>query len=194
MNDQYDARLAGVADLDGARKVMLDTFYHDLRYGFRPEWHADVIDLEGVYLREPRHALFVAVHDGQVVATTGVRAAAPNSPPHPAWLAERYPDPSTAQLYRVYVDPEHRRRGLAGRLVRLAQAFVATTPGYERLYLHTDTRVPGAEQFWRSQATLVHDDRDADPATSHTVHFEIPLPATRSQAGERLLDLHGVGS
>jgi hypothetical protein len=63
------------------------------------------------------------------------------------------------------------------------------TPGYERLYLHTDTRVPGAEAFWRSQATLVHDDRDANP----TVHFEIPLAAARSQAGERLLDLHGVG-
>ncbi|MDF2712569.1 GNAT family N-acetyltransferase [Nonomuraea muscovyensis] len=173
--DRYALRPAEAADLDGARSVMLDAFYHDLGYGYRPEWHADVIDLEGAYLRQPRHALFVAVHDGQVVATTGVRAVAPKSPPHPAWLAERYPEPGTAQLYRVYVRPGHRRRGLARRLVGLARDFVAATPGYERLYLHTDTRVPGAEEFWRSLATLVHDDRDANPATFQTVHFEIPL-------------------
>ncbi|NUP77271.1 MAG: GNAT family N-acetyltransferase, partial [Nonomuraea sp.] len=76
--------------------------------------------------------------------------------------------PGTAQLFRVYVRPGHRRHGLARRLVGLARAFVAATPGYERLYLHTDTRVPGAEAFWAAIATRVH---DAFPAA----HFEIPL-------------------
>jgi hypothetical protein len=37
--------------------------YNDLGYGYRPEWHRDVIDLEQTFLRRPRHALFVAVHD-----------------------------------------------------------------------------------------------------------------------------------
>ncbi|GGQ17491.1 GNAT family N-acetyltransferase [Streptosporangium pseudovulgare] len=174
MTHDYELRAAGPADLDGARSVMLDTFYHDLGYGYRPEWHADVIDLEGVYLRDPRHGLFVAVHSGQVVATTAVRAAGPKSPSHPAWLAERYPDRHTAQLFRVYVRPEHRRRGLGRGLVELARAFVANTPGYGYLYLHTDTRVPGAEAFWRSLAAEVHDDRDSDAHAFQTVHFEIP--------------------
>ncbi|MGV9304356.1 GNAT family N-acetyltransferase [Nonomuraea sp. NPDC003727] len=170
----YELRAAGPADLDGARSVMLDTFYRDLGYGYCPEWHGDVIDLEGAYLRDPRHGLFVAVHRGQVVATTAVRAIGPKSPPHPAWLAERYPEHRTAQLFRVYVRPEHRRRGVGRGLVELARAFVANNQGYEHLYLHTDTRVPGAEAFWRSLATEVHDDRDGDARNFQTVHFEIP--------------------
>ncbi|TDE56523.1 GNAT family N-acetyltransferase, partial [Nonomuraea mesophila] len=76
----YDVRPARAEDLDGARSVMLDTFYHDLGYGYRPEWHRDVIELEEVYLRRPRHALFVAVHDGQVIGTTAVRAQGPRHP------------------------------------------------------------------------------------------------------------------
>lgn len=175
----YDVRPARLEDLDGARSVMLDTFYHDLGYGYRPEWHRDVIELEEVYLRQARHALFVAVHGGQVVGTTAVRAQGPRNPPHPAWLAERYPDDSTAQLFRVYVRREHRRHGLARALVDLARDFVAATPGYRHLYLHSDTRSDGAGPFWASVAEVVHDGRDGDPARFQTVHYEIPLHPRR---------------
>ncbi|MFD1152263.1 GNAT family N-acetyltransferase [Saccharothrix hoggarensis] len=172
----YEVRRAIDADLPGARSVMLDTFYQEFGYGYRPEWHGDVIDLDGAYVRPARHALFVAVKGDEVVATTGVRANGPASPPHPAWLAARYPHGTTAQLFRVYVRPDHRRSGLARALVEMATSFVAAAPGYERLYLHTDTRIAGAEPFWRSVATEVHDARDGDPITFQTVHFEIPLP------------------
>ncbi|GIG59556.1 N-acetyltransferase [Longispora fulva] len=167
----YTIRAAGEGDLDGARHVMLDTFYRDLGHGYVPRWHADVVDPRTAYLAPARHALFVAILDGEVVATTGVRAEGPRCPPHPAWLVERYPSGSTAQLFRVYVRPEHRRHGLARALVGEACAFVARAGGYSAIYLHTDTRVPGAEAFWRSQAKQVHADRDASPV----VHFEIPI-------------------
>jgi GNAT superfamily N-acetyltransferase len=175
----YEVRLATEADLPGARGVMLDTFYHEFGYGYLPEWHGDVVDLAGAYQAPERHALFVATKGDEVVATTGIRSTGPSSPPHPAWLAERYPSGTTAQLFRVYVRPEHRRCGLARELVVVATEFVADTPGYERLYLHTDTRIPGAEPFWRSMATEVHDDRDGDPISFQTVHFEIPLDRAR---------------
>ncbi|MFF0717708.1 GNAT family N-acetyltransferase [Micromonospora sp. NPDC003816] len=182
----YDIRTAGPQHLDGARSVMLDTFYQVFGYGYQPLWHADVIDLAGTYLRPERHALFVATKGDEVVATTAVRAAAPNSPPHPRWLAERYPAASTAQLFRVYVRPEHRRNGLARALVRRAVTFAAGQPDYRVVYLHTDTRVPGAEAFWRGVADLVHDPRDGDPHASPTVHFEIPLPGRRPAHGDRI--------
>ncbi|GAA3967675.1 GNAT family N-acetyltransferase [Actinomadura viridis] len=171
----YEIRDARPEDLDGARGVMLDTFYRDLGYGYRPEWHRDVIDLEETYLRTPRHALFVAARGGQIVGTAAVRAQGPRNPPHPAWLTERYPDHRTAQLFRVYVRREHRRNGLARALVGRARDFVAATPGYERLYLHSDTRSDGAEPFWRSVAEVVHDERDGNPDHFQTVHYEIPL-------------------
>ncbi|SES18204.1 GNAT family N-acetyltransferase [Actinokineospora terrae] len=171
----YTIRAATPADVPGARSVMLDTLYRDLGYGYHPRWHDDVVDPETVYLRDPRHALFVATLDDEVVATTGVRAVLPQSPPHPQWLVDRYPRGRTAQLFRVYVRGEHRRHGLARKLVAEATRFVAAEGGYDVLYLHTDARVPSAAPFWRSVAKEVHDGGNGDPATFQTVHFEIPF-------------------
>lgn len=95
----------------------------------------------GTYLDNPRHLLLVAVRGGEVVATTGVRSVGPAHPPHPRWLAERYPPGTTAQIVRVYVKAEHRRHGLARTLVRRACEFAATTPGYDSIYLHTNVHV-----------------------------------------------------
>ena len=172
----YELRTAEPRHVDGARSVMLDTFYRDFDYGYRPDWHHDVIDLTGTYLNPDDHALFVATKGDEVVATTAVRATAPTSPPHPRWLTERYPEATTAQLFRVYVRPEHRRCGLARALVALAVDFVVSRPRYHALYLHTDPRIDGAEAFWRATAHLVHDPRTSPDDPYQTMHFEIPLP------------------
>ncbi|WP_405748047.1 GNAT family N-acetyltransferase [Streptomyces sp. NBC_01525] len=156
---------------------MLDTLYREFGYGYVPRWHHDVLDIEGTYLDDPRHLLLVAVHDGEVVATTGVRSAGPAHPPHPRWLAERYPSGTTAQLVRVYVRPEHRRRGLARTLAHTACDIIATMPGYNSIYLHTNVNVEGVETFWRSMAEEVFDARttgEHGPGVA-TVHFEIPM-------------------
>ncbi|GAA2802114.1 GNAT family N-acetyltransferase [Saccharopolyspora taberi] len=184
--DLHVVRPATRADADGARSVILDTLYQVLGTGFIPRWHRDVIDMDAAYFDNPRQQLFVAeAADGRIVATAAVRADGPQSPPHPPWLAERYPSGTTAQIFRVYVRPEHRRHGLARELVRLACRFVAETPGYDTIYLHTNTAIEGAEPFWRSVAEEVYDGR-TDPRYSPAVHFEIPIPdrhevpATRS--------------
>ncbi|MFD4909164.1 GNAT family N-acetyltransferase [Kitasatospora purpeofusca] len=173
----YVIRHAVPEDVPGARRLILDTFYREFGYGYVPEWHADVVDLQGHYLDHPRHALLVAVRAEEVVATTALHSTGPVHPPHPREVAERYPSGTTAQLVRVYVRAEHRRHGLARELVERARAFAAAEGGYRRLYLHTNTAVPGAEPFWRSLAEEVH---DARPSGEHgpgvaTVHFEIPL-------------------
>ncbi|WP_162948896.1 GNAT family N-acetyltransferase, partial [Streptomyces europaeiscabiei] len=115
----YDIRVAGPDDLDSARAVMLDTVYRDFGTGYVPRWHGDIIDLCGAYVAPDRHVLLVAVdeRDGMVVATGALDSRGPAHPPNPRRLAERYPSGETAQLRRVYVRAEHRRRGLARRLV-----------------------------------------------------------------------------
>ncbi|MEU4733358.1 GNAT family N-acetyltransferase [Streptomyces sp. NPDC023588] len=173
----YEVRHAGPQDVRGARSVMLDTFYREFTYGYVPEWHGDVVDIRGTYLDHPRHTLVVAVRDGEVVGTCALHSRGPAHPPHPRWLAERYASGRTAQLLRVYVRPAHRRHGLARAMVREACAFAAGVPGYERVYLHTNVDVPGAEGFWRSLATEVFDARTTGEHGGYgTVHFEIPLP------------------
>ncbi|MEU6113743.1 GNAT family N-acetyltransferase [Streptomyces sp. NPDC047117] len=174
----YTVRAATPADVPGARRVMLDTLYREFDYGYVPQWHQDIVDIPGTYLDDPRHLLLVAVQNGEVVGTTGIRSAGPAHPPHPRWLADRYPSGSTAQLVRVYVDPAHRRHGLARTMVRHACDFVAGTPGYARIYLHTNVKVEGSGAFWRSLATEVFDARatgEHGPGVE-TVHFEIPMP------------------
>lgn len=173
----YALRTATTEDLGGARAVMLDTVYHDLRSGYVPRWHADVIDLEGAYLLPERCTLLVVRHGGEVVATGALRDRGPQAPPNPRWVADRFPSGSTAQLCRIYVRPEHRRHGLARLLVRELAAFAASAGGYTSLYLHTDPAVPGAEPFWRSMAHEVCDERRLPGGGQGIIHFELPLPA-----------------
>ncbi|MFF2555115.1 GNAT family N-acetyltransferase [Nocardia sp. NPDC058058] len=171
----YLLRAALPEDLPGARSVMLDTFYTDLGYGYLPAHHDDVINPARAYLSHPHQRLWIARHpnDG-VIATTAIRARGPQTPPHPAWLTAHFPDHTTAQLFRVYVRPAHRRHGLATTLVHMAIEFARRTPTFERLYLHTDASVPGALAFWKSLGTVIHDDRAPD-RRFQTVHLEIPL-------------------
>ncbi|MGW4893242.1 GNAT family N-acetyltransferase [Kitasatospora sp. NPDC004240] len=173
----YLIRHALPEDVPGARRLILDTLYREFGYGYVPDWHADVVDLQGHYLDHPRHTLLVARHGPEVVATTALHSTGPAHPPHPRDLADRYPSGPTAQLVRVYVRAEHRRHGLARELVRRACGFAAAEGGYRQVYLHTNTAIPGAEAFWRSLAEEVY---DARPTGEHgpgvaTVHFEIPL-------------------
>lgn len=183
--DGYRVRLAtdddrGGAVLDGARSVMLDTFYGELGTGYVPRWHRDVVDLEGAYLDTPRQHLVVALDpDGEVVGTTAVRNQGPNHPPHAPWLVERYSGPSVAQIFRVYVRAAHRRRGLARELVAAAVDAVAADGGYDTIYLHSNVTVPGAEAFWRSLAREVHDGR---PDGTSVIHFEIDVPVLTGSA------------
>ncbi|MGW5022594.1 GNAT family N-acetyltransferase [Streptomyces cacaoi] len=174
----YLLRTAASADADAARSVMLDTVYGDLRSGYVPRWHRDIIDIEGTYLRPARRTLLVAVDEasGTVVGTGAVRDQGPQAPPNPPWIAERFPSGSTAQLCRIYVRPAYRRLGIARAMVRELCAFVAEAGGYEAVYLHTDPAVPGAEPFWRALATEVCDERTLPGGGQGIVHFELPVP------------------
>ncbi|CAM5676581.1 GNAT family N-acetyltransferase [Streptomyces hirsutus] len=78
-------------------------------------------------------------------------------------------------MRRVYVRPDHRRRGLARRLVDELLDFAAADGGYGSVYLHTDPSVPGAEAFWRSLAKVVHDEREDAGGGNGVVHFELPM-------------------
>lgn len=182
----FTARPARPDDLPAARALIFRVIKEDLGYDYNPAWHWDIDDLQGTYLDDPRQALWVAVDDasGAIVATGGLRKGGPRSAPE-QWVIDRYDQERTAQVVRVYVSREHRRRGIARSLVDLARRFAAAEGGYSVICLHTDTRAPGAEGFWRAMpTTLVYDARGKDPF-GETLHFELPLPEVteHQQAG-----------
>lgn len=160
---------------------MLDTVYRDFGTGYVPRWHGDIIDPVAAYLVPARHTLLVALdgENGEVVATAALDSRGPAHPPNPRRVADRYPCGTTAQLRRVYVRREHRRRGLARRLVAELLAFAVADGGYGAVYLHTDPAVEGAEGFWRSLGTVVHDEREGVTGGQGIVHFDVPLGVPR---------------
>ncbi len=64
-----------------------------------------------------------------------------------ACVAVDRPLPGTAELHRLYVRPDRRRRGLAEALVRHAEAFAAAG-GARRMVLWSDTRFAGAHRLY----------------------------------------------
>jgi ribosomal protein S18 acetylase RimI-like enzyme len=177
----FTVRPARPGDLAGARALMRRTFEEDYGYGYLPAYHADTDDLQGCYVEHPRHALFVAVDaaTGEVIGTAGIRAGTHRAPPHPQWLADAYDPHRTAQLVRVFVAREQRRRGIGRALVAAAQRFVAAEGTYATICLHTEARVPGVEEFWRAVGALVYDGRHETPPQA--MYFEVPIPSQDRQ-------------
>jgi GNAT superfamily N-acetyltransferase len=174
MRDEFLVREVLTEDLEGARRLMVETFEQDFGYGLRPEIHRDVLDLRLAYLETPRQCLFVAVSSpgGAVVGTAAIRRGGTVSPPHPAWLAAKYDPETTCELMRVYVQRDWRRRGVGRALVEAARRWVAAERGYTTVCLHSNVGRTGADTFWYGIATEVF---DARPTPFNTVHFELPL-------------------
>ena len=163
-------------DIEAVRAFMLRIFEQDYGYGYQPRWHWDYDDLQGTYIDNPRHALILALDagSGEIVGTAGLRSGGPTLP---AWLAERYQPPErTAQIVRVFVHPEHRRRGIARLLVEELRRFVRDVGEYDVICLHTESAV----DFWQALGCrVVHDGRTADPPEP-SVHFELSMLPTRA--------------
>ncbi|WP_162872749.1 GNAT family N-acetyltransferase [Austwickia chelonae] len=181
MQDFQIYRAVTPNDLAQARDVILSSMETDQGYGYQPEWHWDIVNAQEVYTDNERHAMMVAVSDGQVVGTCALRTGGPKCPPHHPELADRYRDrPAVGHISRLVTVPEARRRGVAGSLVRSCLDHARTISRYRVVYLHTNAKSPGALEFWtKSGAAVVRDDRDGWDQDSRfeTVHFEFDLSA-----------------
>ncbi|OON82448.1 GNAT family N-acetyltransferase [Streptomyces tsukubensis] len=89
--------------------------------------------------------------------------------------AYRRHSPLTAELKRIWTHSEHRRRGLARRvLLALEQSAVAA--GYQRLYLTTGPRQPEAKGLYLASGYRPLFDLSVDPETIGPLPFEKDLP------------------
>lgn len=181
----FTIRRATGADLPAAEALMRHTVEVDFGTPYRPDYHRDIADLRGFYLEPRRHALFVAVDDktGEIVGTGGVRVGKLRGGPE--HLVRRYAGEDTAQLVRIYVRQDHRRRGIARAIVQACLRFAVDEGGYEIFALHTFPHSPGALAFWSSMATQVGEQPHTDIPKEIFFEFE-PETARRIAAGEWL--------
>lgn len=155
MSDQARVRPATPADAPAIQRVA------------RASWHAAYDDLigpgrvdetvDGWYdpeqvvaqdVEPDERPLFVSEVDGRVV---GFAEAAPDDA-----------EPDTAQLYRIYVAPDHWGRGLGSALLDRVEA-VAAERGFERLELSVLAANDRAVQFYEAsgfeRVGTTHDER-----------------------------------
>ena len=64
-----------------------------------------------------------------------------------ACVAADFPEPGVAEMHRLYVRPDQRRKGLARRLIAQAEAFAAGQ-GARRVLLWSDTRFTDAHRLY----------------------------------------------
>ena len=116
----------------------------------------DLFDFSAHYAGE-RGSFWVARADGRVVASVGV---------------ERL-DADTAELHRLYVDPEWRRRGLGDALVQRAIEWCRAC-GLGRLVLWSDTRFENSHRLYTRLGFSRHGERtvEGDINASREYRFE----------------------
>lgn len=131
------------------------------RYGGTPDQVRQELERYPAHeFEEPHGVLLLLLEDGDPVAGGAYR---------------RY-DEQTAELKRIWTHPDHRRRGLARRVLgELERRAVAA--GYRRTYLTTGPRQPEAKHLYLTTGYRPLFDVAVDPETIGPLAFEKTLGA-----------------
>ena len=110
------------------------------------------------------NSFFIAYDGDKIVATAGIRAYDKDY----EYFRGMYSKEDTASIWRLMVDENYRRYGLARKLVGKIESF-SKLEGYSKIYLHTHRYLDAALPFWKSlgyKIVLEEDDYD------ETTHME----------------------
>ena len=99
-----------------------------IEYGIgpMPEFHYDIEGLKEYYVLPKRNSFFAAYDGDKVVATAGIRAYDKDY----EFFKGQYTEENTASIWRIMVDRDYRRMGLACSLVKNLEEF-AKKEGYK---------------------------------------------------------------
>jgi GNAT superfamily N-acetyltransferase len=151
------------------QKFLFRMIQNEYNYGYIPQYHQDIKNIDDYYLNPERNNFYVALHNetNQILGTIGVRSYDKN---FPLFKGIYYPE-ITASIWRVFVDKPWRRNGVASTLVGMAEEF-CQNKGYKNIYLHTHKTVNGSLDFWLSKNYSVVEDTENE---LRTVHMEKSL-------------------
>ena len=151
-------------EINSAKEFLYDQIKKEYGIGPTPEFHFDIEGLEEYYILPERNNFFVAFDGDDIVATAAIRAYDRDY----EFFRGDYCEEDTASIWRLMVDKEYRRNGLARLLVGIMEDF-SREEGYTRIYLHTHRYLDAALPFWKSlgyEVTIEENDYDE---TSHMI-------------------------
>ena len=150
------------SQIQSAKDFLYDQIMKVYGIGPNPEFHYDIEGLEEYYISPSRNAFFVAYDGDKIVATAAIRAYDRNY----EFFRGVYSKEDTASIWRLMVDEEYKRRGIARRLVTAMEEF-ARKKGYVQIYLHTHRYLDAALIFWKSMGFVITLEEEDYDETNH---------------------------
>lgn len=146
------------------QKFLFKMIRSEYKYGYIPQYHQDIKNMENYYLSPNRNNFFIALHNetNQIIGTIGIRSYDKDFP----MFKGVYHPKITASIWRVFVDKPWRRNGVASTLVGMAEEF-CQKEGYKNIYLHTHKSVEGSLDFWLSKDYNIVEDTENELKTVH---------------------------
>ena len=106
-------------EIDLAKDFLFDRIKKEYGIGPNPKFHYDITGLEEYYINPQRSNFFIACDGNDIVATAAVRAYDRDYD----LFKGVYSKEDTASIWRLMVDENYRRRGLARKLVGKIENF-----------------------------------------------------------------------
>ncbi|WP_458404324.1 GNAT family N-acetyltransferase [Methanobrevibacter sp.] len=146
------------------KKFLFSQILQEFGYGYVPEWHQDIMNLEEYYIQPKRNNFFIALDEktNEIIATIGLRAYDKDFEE----FRGIYSEDNTSSIWRLFVDKRYRRCGLASKMFNVAETF-AFKSNYDNIYLHTHKNLKGALDFWTKMGFIVTIDTNDDLETVH---------------------------
>lgn len=132
-----------INDIQLVQDFMLGIIKDDFGYDFNPEWHKDIVDIENMYINNPKSCFFVAKDNDLIVGTIGAR---PYDKEYPEFVG-KYSKETTLSIWRHYIKKDQRGLGIGTKLLKKVEDF-AVKEKYKYIYLHTQKTIKGSLEYW----------------------------------------------
>ena len=148
--------------------LVQDFLYNQIKneYGIGPDpkFHYDIDGLKEYYILPDRNNFFIAWDGDKIVATVAIREYDLDYD----FFNEQYSKDTTASIWRLMVDKNYRRCGIARNLVAKIEDF-ACCKSYDKIYLHTHRYLEAGLPFWKSLGYIVTVEEDDYDETIHMI-------------------------
>ena len=152
------------SEISLVQDFLYDQIMKEYGIGPTPKFHYDIESMDEYYILPERNTFFVAFDGDKIVASVGLRAYDLDFD----FFKDIYSKDNTASIWRLMVDENYRRHGIARNLVAKIEDF-AYSKSYDEIYLHTHRYLEAGLPFWKSLGYVVTVEEDDYDETTHMI-------------------------
>ena len=150
-------------EISSVKHFLYDLIKKEYGIGPTPEFHYDIENLKEYYVLPSRNNLFIAFDEDKIIATVAIRGYDKDYA-----FFDNYSKKNTASIWRLMVDEDYRRHGIARKLIEYAENF-ARDNDYREIYLNTHRYLDAAMPFWESLGYRIVLEEDDYDETNHMI-------------------------